>query len=130
MLVKGFNHLTINVKNLDRSLDFYTEVLGMRIRHRGNKDAYLEWGAAWICLIERENYCEDLKDKLGVDHVAFYIEDEHFQDAVKLLHEHKVHIVRGPIQRGMGWSINFLDPDGTQLELHTSNLEERMKVWK
>ncbi len=51
-------------------------------------------------------------------------------NAVHVLQENEVRIVRGPVQRGQGWSINFLDPDGTQLELHTSTLEERMKVWK
>ncbi|MBP1312023.1 VOC family protein [Paenibacillus sp. 1182] len=130
MLVKGFNHLTINVKNLDKSLDFYTQILGLMIRHKGNKDAYLEWGTAWICLVEQENYSENIERKLGFDHIAFYIEEEYFMDAVKVLQENEVHIVRGPIQRGLGWTINFLDPDGIQLELHTSNLEERMKIWK
>jgi len=130
MFVRGFNHLTINVQNLARALDFYTQVLGMTIRHRGATDAYLEWGTAWICLVEQKNYAENKDRQLGVDHIAFYIEDEHFQDAVKVLQENDVHIVRGPVKRGLGWSINFLDPDGTQLELHTSNLEERMKVWK
>ena len=123
MLVKGFNHLTINVKNLSISLDFYTQILGLEVRHKGNRDAYLEWGTAWICLIEQENFPENMEGLLGVDHVAFFIAEEHFMDAVRLLQEHDVNIVRGPIQRGIGWSINFLDPDGTQLELHTSNLE-------
>lgn len=129
MQVQGFNHLTINVSNLDASLDFYTQVLGLKIRHKGNTDAYLEWGSAWICLVERDSYTGRVEQQLGVDHIAFYIAEEHFPDAVKVLQEHPVHIVRAPVQRGTGWSINFLDPDGTQLELHTSNLEERMKVW-
>jgi len=68
--------------------------------------------------------------RLGMDHIAFYISEEHFYDAVELLKKHQVPIVRGPIQRGVGMSVNFLDPDGTELELHTSTLEERMKVWK
>lgn len=130
MLVQGFNHLTINVRNLESSLDFYTQILGLTVRHRGNKDAYLEWGTAWICLVEKENYSENIEGALGVDHVAFYIPEEYFMDAVQTLQDHQVPIVRGPLKRGIGWSINFLDPDGTQLELHTSNLEERMKVWK
>lgn len=130
MLVQGFNHLTINVRNLESSLDFYIRILGLTIRHRGNKDAYLEWGTAWICLVEQENYSENIEGPLGVDHVAFYIPEEYFMDAVQTLQDHQVPIVRGPLKRGIGWSINFLDPDGTQLELHTSNLEERMKVWK
>lgn len=130
MQVKGFNHLTINVKDLKRSLDFYYQVLGMEIRHRGRTDAYLEWGSAWICLVEKRGSSNQPSGIFGVDHIAFYMEEEHFMEAVKVLKDHHVDIVRGPVQRGVGWSINFLDPDGVQLELHTSNLEERMKVWE
>jgi len=45
------------------------------------------------------------------------------------LHAAQVPIVRGPVRRGPGWSINFLDLDGTQLELHTSTLAARMATW-
>ena len=48
MKVQGFNHVTINVRDLEISINFYTGVLGLDIRHRGNKDAYLEWGSAWF----------------------------------------------------------------------------------
>lgn len=133
MRVTGFNHVTINVTSLERSLLFYNGILGMTVRHRGHTDAYLEWGGAWICLIEQrkeENGSGRGTPGAGVDHVAFSIGAEDFDEAVHTLKEHRVVIVREPVQRGSGRSVNFLDPDGVQLELHTSNLEERMKVWK
>jgi catechol 2,3-dioxygenase-like lactoylglutathione lyase family enzyme len=129
MNVQGFSHVTINVSDLNRSLSFYVDVLKMRLVHRGRKDAYLEWGSAWICLQERPEKAKQ-REQLGVDHVAFYIDEKDFDKAVKHLQDNNVEIVRGPIKRGLGWSVNFLDPDGTQLELHTSTLAERMKVWK
>lgn len=129
MFVQGFSHVTIAVSDLGKSLDFYVDTLGMRLAHKGNSDVYLEWGKAWICLLKRpERGVQD--EHLGVDHVAFYIAPEHFGDAVQLLKDTGVEIVRGPVQRGTGWSVNFLDPDGTQLELHSSTLQERMTVWK
>jgi len=130
MNVQGFSHLTINVKLLQTALDFYINILGMKLRHLGKTDAYLEWGSAWICLIERVDY-EIIKNKhIGADHIAFYISEDDFNNAVEILKENQVSIVRGPVKRGVGWSINFLDPDGTELELHTSTLNERMEVWK
>lgn len=128
MKVQGFNHVTIDVSDLNRALSFYTEVLQMRLVHQGRHDAYLEWGTAWVCLQERPSLPEQ-RPQLGVNHVAFSIRAEDFDEAVKTLRRMNVPTVRGPVQRGTGWSINFLDPDGTQLELHTSNLWERMKVW-
>jgi hypothetical protein len=58
------------------------------------------------------------------------IDEQHFWEAVQQLKVNHVPIVREPTRRGRGFSVNFLDPDGTQLELHTSTLAERMKVWK
>ncbi|AZK47927.1 VOC family protein [Paenibacillus lentus] len=130
MNVVGFSHVTINVSDLDRSLDFYCNLLMMKLRHQGKADAYLEWGSAWICLIQRPGLNKKIEKGMGVDHVAFYINEDDFQEAVSVIERKGVTIVRGPIKRGKGWSINFLDPDGIELELHTSNLDERMEIWK
>ncbi|GMA60641.1 hypothetical protein GCM10025859_10810 [Alicyclobacillus fastidiosus] len=40
-----------------------------------------------------------------------------------------VRVIRGPVERGGGWTINFLDPDGTQLKFHTATLADRMTDW-
>ncbi|ETT68377.1 MULTISPECIES: VOC family protein [Paenibacillus] len=129
MQVEGFNHVTVNVSNLANSLNFYTGILGLQLVHRGKTDAYLEWGSAWICLLEKSDYMAIADKGVGVDHIAFSIAEEHFEEAVQGLQTQNVLIIRGPIKRGIGWTVNFLDPDGIQLELHTSNLRERMSVW-
>ena len=132
MKVTGFSHVTINVRDLPASLRFYVDLLGVRLVHRGEHDVYLEWGAAWICLQERERehgMAPPREPAWGVDHVAFYIDRADFDAAVDALRQAGATIVRGPVQRGLGRSVNFLDPDGVQLELHTSTLAERMTVW-
>ncbi|WP_166242647.1 VOC family protein [Paenibacillus turpanensis] len=129
MKVQGFNHITLTVSSLERSLSFYVDILGMQLVHRGAKDVYLEWGSAWVCLLERPDLGRAAEQQLGVDHAAFTIAEEHFDEAVQVLQDKGVTIVRGPINRGTGMAVNFLDPDGIQLELHTSTLADRMKVW-
>lgn len=128
MKVTGFNHITIRVSDLPSSLSFYQHTLGMKLVHLGRTDAYLEWGSAWICLLERSLDVPSASPR-GVDHVAFSIDEEDFSDAADKLREEGVPIVRGPVERGGGMSINFLDPDGTQLELYTGSLDGRMSVW-
>jgi len=130
--VSGFSHVTIDVRDLTVSLRFYLDVLGMRLVHQGEHDAYLEWGSAWICLQERHvtSFGAPQTQQGGVDHVAFSISTEDFDDAVAVLQEANVPLVRGPVARGTGWSVNFRDPDGTELELHTATLAERMTVWR
>jgi catechol 2,3-dioxygenase-like lactoylglutathione lyase family enzyme len=128
MKLAGFNHVTIRVRDLRRSLAFYRDVLGMTLVHLGRTDAYLDGGGAWVCLVEKAE--SDAQEKAaGVDHVAFSIAESDFDAAVQQLKQHGVTIVRGPVLRGQGWTVNFLDPDGTQLELHTGNLAKRMEVW-
>lgn len=128
MNVTGFNHLTLRVKNLKRSLRFYCDLLGMKLVHKGRSDVYLEWGEAWICLLERP--CGDLRTTgPGMDHVAFTLEEKDFFQAVSLLKARQVEMVREPVFRGGGWSVQFKDPDGIVLELFTGNLEKRMTHW-
>ncbi|NOU96971.1 glutathione transferase [Paenibacillus sp. LMG 31456] len=146
MKVTGFNHTTLRISSLASSLPFYIEILGMKLVHRGQTDVYLEWGTAWICLIELPSIEINTKSSMDsisltqlpsypitnhpdLDHLAFSIEEADFTEAVEKLHAANVPIVRGPVYRGGGWSVNFLDPDGIQLELFTGTLAERMKNW-
>ncbi|MGV3488663.1 MAG: VOC family protein [Tuberibacillus sp.] len=124
-----FNHVTINVFNLERSLNFYKK-LGAEVVHKGNKDAYLDLGGAWVCLQERPEYDQSHRNHIGFDHVAFSVSENDFQEAVDDLKNNKITIEKGPVKRGIGQSIYFRDPDGNLLEYHTSNLAERMTVWK
>lgn len=129
MNIQGFNHATIRVSDLERSLSFYCGVLGMNLVHRGRKDVYLEWGSAWVCLIEQAGARRAEPDACCVDHLAFSIATDDFDKAVGRLRSCGVPIVRGPLLRGGGYSVNFLDPDGTELECFTGTLAERMKEW-
>lgn len=129
MNVTGFNHATIAVTDLKRSIAFYRDVLEMKLVHYGRKDAYLEWGTAWVCLAERPELGEADKSRCGVDHLAFSVPERDVNEAWEKLRDRGVRVVRGPIERGTGRSVNFLDPDGTELELHTTGLRERMTVW-
>lgn len=84
MKVTGFSHVTIDVRDLPASLLFYVDLLGMRLVHRGEHDVYLEWGAAWLCLQEREqenDAAPGQEPTWGVDHVAFHIDQADFDAA-------------------------------------------------
>lgn len=125
---RGFSHVTIDVSDLETSVAFYVGILGLTLVHRGRRDVYLEWGTAWVCLQERPEFPAN-QQQLGVDHVALHIAPDAFHQAVEALVAAGVPIVRGPVERGGGWTVNFLDPDGTQLEFHTATLADRMKQW-
>src|SRR5881296_2626128 len=49
--ITGLNHLTLAVSDLERSVAFYSELLGFSIRMRGPSSAYLESGTLWLALV-------------------------------------------------------------------------------
>lgn len=127
--VTGLNHLTLRVSDLEQSISYFCELLSFSVRHRGMTDAYLECGALWLALLERPVE-QATPDSAGMDHFALTIADADFDPAVSDLISSGVNIVQGPLQRGTGRSVYFHGPDGIVIELHTSDLDERMTVWK
>jgi metallothiol transferase len=127
--MRGFNHLTLRIKNLEISIAFYCDLLGMTLVHQGKKDAYLQWGEAWICLLERDNQ-PPLEDHYGMDHVAFSINENEFHLLKEKIAKHQISFEREPVYRGGGLSFQFRDPDGILLEYFTGTLEKRMETWK
>lgn len=126
--MKGFNHLTLRIGNLQKSISFYCDILGMTLVHRAQTDAYLEWGSAWICLLERKEQTYS-NNEFGLDHIAFTVEESDFHRLVDRIKNQGISIVREPIKRGGGFSFQFQDPDGIILELFTGSLKKRMQNW-
>src|SRR4051812_12134757 len=49
-MITGLNHLTLAVRDLERSFSFYQEVLGFRPLMRWSEGAYFLAGDLWFCL--------------------------------------------------------------------------------
>ncbi len=49
-MLKGLNHITIAVSDLERSLDFYINALGFKGHVKWRQGAYLSLGDLWLCL--------------------------------------------------------------------------------
>lgn len=117
-------HTMIRVKDLDRSVRFYTEVMGLHERRRTvleRADATLvfmadEEGHHPIELtFNHDGRDYDLGSQFG--HFAFGVPD--LDAAREELAEHGVEFTRGPYEVTSGGSrIAFIrDPDGIELEL-------------
>jgi len=122
-MLKGVNHITIAVSDLDRSIAYYHQLLGMTLKARWLKGAYLSVAGQWICL-SLDEVCANR----DYSHLAFDIEVEQFEVFCQRLIEQGV--TQWKQNRSEGKSLYILDPDGYQLEIHVGNLASRIQKMK
>jgi metallothiol transferase len=130
MNVKGINHLTFSVSNLKQAIIFYNEVLGAKLLVEGNNLAYFSLNGLWIAL-NVENDVSRNSHYTTYTHIAFSIDEADFDMWIEKLNQHKVNILPGRVRDiGDKRSVYFTDPDGHKFELHTGELEDRIKFYK
>jgi catechol 2,3-dioxygenase-like lactoylglutathione lyase family enzyme len=130
--ITDLSHVSLIVKDLERSGWFYGEVLGMEEVPRPasfNFDgAWYRRGSAEIHLIQRNEAKQDPGDlpsypetevgRSRARHIGFAVED--LDEAVRVLNAYGVEIVLGPRPRGDGVTQMYCyDPDGHMVELHS-----------
>lgn len=118
-MLKGLNHITIAVSDIERSLKFYVKVLGFKGHVKWYSGAYLSLGDLWFCLLldnpdSREDYT----------HLAFDVDESMYGEISSLLCESGVH--QWKINSSEGDSLYILDPDGHKLEIHSGSLQSRL----
>ena len=129
--VSGIDHAAISVKDLEASLKFYTEVLGLKISQREYQkpgiEYFLDCGESLIGLLQGDPGGEKhfLQDSgLGGNHVSFRVPTKDFDAAAEELKRRKVTITFEK-KRERSWSVYFLDPDGNKLEITSWPLEDK-----
>lgn len=122
-MLTGLNHLTLAVRALDASIDFYQATLGMRLHARWDSGAYLSAGDLWLCLSLDGQGTAELASP-AYTHYAVSIAPADFAPFAARLRAAMV----PEWQRNSsdGDSLYFLDPDGHQLEVHAGSLAQRL----
>ena len=130
--IKGIDHIVLNVADIDRSLKFYTEVLGLQGERvdefragkvgfpsvRINREMIID-------LFPRDNPVAserpESKAAGNLNHYCLVVGAEDFAGIIEYLREHGVGVHRGPISRwgarGQATSVYFLDPDRNEIEI-------------
>lgn len=120
-MLTGLNHLTLSVRDLDRSVVFYRDTLGLRLHARWERGAYLSAGDLWLCLSLDAGAAISTG---GYTHYAFSISQEDFPAFAARLRT--AGVAEWQRNRSAGDSLYFLDPDGHQLEIHVGSLAQRL----
>lgn len=123
--IKRLGHVVIHVSNLERSMKFYTEVLNFRVSDRSPEGAYFLTSVGdhhTIGLFPPAGESAEMtcKGAVRIHHFAMEIGSiDELIEARDFLRERGVPIVfEGRHRMGGHTAIEFLDPDGFQLELY------------
>jgi lactoylglutathione lyase len=117
---KALDHVGIFVTDMDRSLRFYTDGLGLELlRRRGaGRDGF---AAIKVGQAEFNVFCNPDAVSGGapqrVDHLCLVMDYKTIDDLVMALDEAGIGVASGPVKRSDGAALFVHDPDGLRVEL-------------
>ncbi|HME60447.1 MAG TPA: VOC family protein [Candidatus Binatia bacterium] len=125
------DHIVLNVNDIERSLLFYTQILGLK----GERiDEFKSGKVGFPSVRINEGTIIDLfpakqprvsagneKNNGNLNHFCMVVGAEDFAGIIGYLAAHKITIREGPVSRwgarGRATSVYFLDPDGNEVEI-------------
>lgn len=116
----GFVHFTIPVKELDRSEDFYTNILGFKRLRRNAHMVFLNAHGTSFVLTLSENPIEPNRGDKHDIHTAFRVSSAEYDRAKGFLAEKGIRIFKEedrPTGTFQGRSAYFHDPDRNVIEI-------------
>lgn len=127
--VTDLDHIVLNVKDIDRALDFYANVLGLAIERldefRAGKIGFPSARINARTIIDlfpvKDAAARNESGARNLNHFCLVVEQEDFSGIVDYLKGRNVAILNGPISRwgarGRATSVYFHDPDGNEIEI-------------
>ncbi len=123
-MITGINHITLAIGSMEKSWDFYTQILGFRPVARWSTGGYLLAGDLWVALIVDEHARETTPPEYT--HIAFTVDPDNFDTVSHRVRSSGARIWQD--NRSEGASLYFVDPDGHKLEIHASDLKSRIET--
>jgi catechol 2,3-dioxygenase len=119
-------HVHLKVRDLDRAVAFYADVLGLEETERHGDYAFLSFGDRHheIALQALGESAPAPGTGVGLYHAAFEVEDDAALRATyERLRERDVAV--SPVDHGISRALYFDDPDGNGVEVYRDTREER-----
>ena|SRR3989338_849360 len=128
--IQGIDHVAVNVRDIDKAVEFYTKIFGLKITAREpskpGAEYFLDCGPSLIGIIQAKDLSRAHpfeNDGLGANHFSFRIHAGDFDRVIKRLEEFGVKIEFAK-KRDKSWSLYFYDMDGNKLEITAWPLED------
>lgn len=122
MQIDSIDHIVLTVKDIDKSVAFYTSILGMQMRVFGEKRVALFFGKQKINLHKAtEELLPHAQHPTSGSADICLITNTPLKEAMQEVSKHAIAIKEGPIQRSgaQGDILSFYirDPDGNLIEI-------------
>jgi catechol 2,3-dioxygenase-like lactoylglutathione lyase family enzyme len=125
------DHIVLNVGDIDRSLKFYTEVLGLKGERveefRAGKVSFPSVRISDQTIIDlfpskaRDGDTSSEQAVRNLNHFCLVVGADSFSGIVDYLADNHVTVHQGPVSRwgaqGRATSVYFADPDGNEIEI-------------
>ena len=132
-MIESISHITFVVSDLERMSDFLTRIFDAKERYSSDgrefslsREKFFQIDGFWVAIMEGEALTEK-----SYNHIAFKIPESDYEKYLDRISCLGVEILDGRDRvKGEGRSIYFYDYDNHLFELHTGNLEDRLKLYK
>ena len=99
----GFNHIALEVGNIDEALEFYAKIIDFELRGKSENMAFIDLGDQFLALQTGRRQAQD-----DERHFGLVVSDE--ETVRNSLNEHGIEILPGRF-------LDFLDPWGNRVEI-------------
>lgn len=131
-MITGINHINIAVFDLEKSFQFYKDIMGFTPLCKSEGSAYFLAGkphtphCLWFSLdLDRQRV---RINSLCNTHIAFSVDEKDFEEMSARIICSGVQVFKENTSPGK--SLYFLDPDGHKLEIHCGNWQTRLTAKK
>ncbi|AZA83924.1 VOC family virulence protein [Chryseobacterium lactis] len=122
MEIKNIDHLVLTVADIDKTIEFYTNIMGLKVVTFGDNRKALTFGNQKINLHQKGHEFEPkaASPTCGSADLCFIAQND-IHEILEELKEKKVNIIEGIVERtgalGKIQSIYFRDPDQNLIEV-------------
>lgn len=124
------DHVEIIPRDIEKTITFYTDILGFTIKRRQKVETLRKWGAhtveevvyitlgdTMLELLKVTEPSSTVHDPWGVGYRMIALAVEDMDSAVTYLKSKEVDITTGPVTLGLSKRAEITDPDGMPIEL-------------